>query len=52
VIAGLVVAAGSLAVLGAIAARRSGLSVLGTVTAAMIATALGGATVLLKIAFH
>jgi hypothetical protein len=52
VIAGLVVAALSLAVLGAIAARRSGLSVVGTLMAAMIATALGGAAVLLKIAYH
>jgi hypothetical protein len=52
VTAGLVVAAGSLAGLGAVAARRSGLSAVGTLVAVVIATALGAASVLLKLTLH
>jgi hypothetical protein len=49
---GLVVAACSLAALGTVAARRSGLSVVATVISGMLAAALGGAVVLLKVALH
>ena len=52
VTAGLVVAAASVAVLGAVAARRSGLSAVGTLLAGLFAAALGGAVVLLKLALH
>jgi hypothetical protein len=52
VTAGLLVAAGSLALIGATAARRSGMSLIATLLAALVALGLGGATVLLKLAVH
>jgi hypothetical protein len=50
--AGLVVAAGSLACIGALAAGRSGMSRVGILLAALLAAALGVAVVLLKVALH
>jgi len=52
VTAGLVVAAGSLAILGGVAARRAGMSVAGTLGAALLAAVFGGVVVLLKLALH
>jgi hypothetical protein len=49
---GLIAAAASLTTLGAVAARRSGMSAFNTLLAGLVAAALGGAVILLKLVLH